>query len=104
MHNKINYNVLLNVGKLQVRNLMVETEELAHKWYKLGLALCIPFDELGKLYAKHNDNPKNALIRVYRYWLADKKGLQPTWDKLLTALQYIKEYTIATRIGDHMKV
>jgi len=95
---------LLTVGKLQLRNLMVETEELAHKWYKLGSALCIPFSELGKLYNKHNDNPKNALVRVYRYWLADKNGLQPTWDKLLAALQYIKEYTMATRVRDHMKV
>jgi len=83
---------------------MVKTEELAHKWFKLGSALCIPYDELEKLNDKYNDNPVKALIRVYRYWLADKNGLQPTWDKLLTALQYIKEYTIATRVGDRIKV
>lgn len=84
-----------DLEKLQLRNLMVKTMIIKLKWFELGLALCIPIDKLEKLYDKYNDNPVKALVRVYRYWLADKNGLKPTWKKLITALQDIKEYNLA---------
>ena len=65
------------------------------KWFEFGIALHIPIDKLEKLYDKYNDNPVKALIRVYRFWLADKNGLNPTWEKLISALQDIKEYYLA---------
>ena len=65
------------------------------KWFELGIALHIPINKLERLYDKYNDNQVKALIRVYRFWLADKNGLKPTWEKLMGALQDIKEYNLA---------
>ena len=69
------------------------------KWFVLGCALCVPIDKLERLGDKYHDNPMKALVRVYRYWLADKNGLQPTWEKLLSALQKINEYKLATSLA-----
>ena len=85
----------LILGKLQLRNLMVQTMVIKSKWFDLGMALCIPIDKLERLYDKYNDIPVKALVRVFRYWLADKNGLRPTWEKLTAALQDIKEYNLA---------
>ncbi|XP_065920654.1 uncharacterized protein [Dysidea avara] len=85
-------------GKLQFRNLIVLTMSVNLKWFALGCALCVPIDKLERLGDKYHDNPMKALVRVYRYWLADKNGLQPTWEKLLSALQKINEYRLATSL------
>lgn len=77
---------------------MVQTMGIQSKWFELGIALCIPIKKLEKLYDKYNDSPVKALIRVYRFWLADKNNLKPTWEKLTAALQDIKEYILAIRI------
>jgi len=69
------------------------------KWFALGCVLCVPIDKLERLGDKYNDDPMKALVRVYRYWLADKNGLQPTWEKLLRALQEINEYRLATSLA-----
>ena len=55
----------------------------------------INVDVLEKLDIKYDNEPIRALTRVYRYWLAEKNNLQPTWDKLIAALGKIKEYSIA---------
>ncbi|XP_065920634.1 uncharacterized protein [Dysidea avara] len=96
-------------GKLQFRNLMVLTMSVNPKWFTLGCALCVPIDKLERLGDKYHDNPMKALVRVYRYWLADKNGLQPTWEKLLGALQKINEYRLVTsltrtQLGDNHHV
>ena len=83
-------------GKLQFRNLLVLTSSVKAKWFDLGCALCVPIDKMERLGDRYHDNPMKALVRVYRYWLADKNGLQPTWEKLLSALQRINEYRLAT--------
>ena len=57
--------------------------------------MSINVDVLEKLDIKYDDEPIRALTRVYRYWLAEKNNLQPTWDKLIAALEKIKEYSIA---------
>lgn len=91
------YHVLchFDLEKLQLRNLMVQTMVIKSKWFELGMALYVPIDKLERLYDKYNDNPVKALVRVFRYWLADKNGLKPTWEKLIAALQDIKEYNLA---------
>ena len=83
---------------------MVQTMVIKSKWFELGMALCIPINKLEKLYDKYNDNPVKALVRVYRYWLADKNGLQPTWKKLTTALQDIKEYSLAIGLENSVSI
>ena len=77
---------------------MVLTMSVNPKWFTLGCALCVPIDKLERLGDKYHDNPMKALVRVYRYWLADKNGLQPTWEKLLGALQKINEYRLVTSL------
>lgn len=57
--------------------------------------MSIDVDVLEKLDIKYDNEPIRALTRVYRYWLAEKNNLQPTWDKLIAALRKIKEYSIA---------
>ena len=74
---------------------MVQTMGIKSKWFELGMALCIPIKKLEKLYDKYSDIPVKALVRVYRFWLADKNSLQPTWEKLIAALQDIKEFSLA---------
>ena len=86
-------------GQLQFRNLLVLTMPVESKWFALGCALCVPIDKLERLGDKYHDNPMKALVRVYRYWLADKNGLQPTWEKLLIALQKINEYKLAISLA-----
>jgi len=85
--------------QLQFRNLLVLTMPVESKWFALGCALCVPIDKLERLGDKYHDNPMKALVRVYRYWLADKNGLQPTWEKLLIALQKINEYKLAISLA-----
>ena len=55
------------------------------------------------LYGKYN-NPMKALNRVYCYWLSDKNGLSPTWEKLCSALREIKEFTIAAGVEQYLQV
>ena len=80
------------------------TSEIKDVWYKLGIALCVPINLMDKINGKHNENPMKALNRVYRYWLADKKGQIPTWDGLISALNNIKEYTVATTVKEYTNV
>jgi len=98
-HYKIICSNWLAIGKLQFRNLIVLTMSIKAKWFTLGCVLCVPIDKLERLDDKYHDNPMKALVRVYRYWLADKNGLQPTWEKLLRALQKINEYRLATSLA-----
>ena len=45
-----------------------------------------------------------GLNRVYRYWLNVENHLSPTREKLIYALRKIKEYTVATTVGQDIKV
>ena len=92
----------MTVGKLQLRNVVLLTSKAADNWYELGVALCIPFPKMEKFSEKYGGNPRAALNRVYRYWLADKDG--PTWKKLITALYTIKEFSIAADVEEYIKV
>ena len=84
----------------------METEDVAHrrKWFKLGLALHVPIEALENLSDKYSANPMKGLVRVYRYWLSEKNDLKPTWDKLITALNEIREYSIAASVAVNIKV
>ena len=75
------------------------TMSIKAKWFALGCVLCVPIDKLERLGDRYHDNPMKALVRVYRYWLADNNGLQPTWEKLLSALQRINEYRLANGLA-----
>ena len=88
----------IHTGELTIRNAILLTSEIGNAWYKLGIALHIPIDIMGNIYGKHSGNSMKALNRVYRYWLADENGLEHTWNKLIFALNYIKEYTVATTV------
>lgn len=82
-----------------MRNVILQTKKIEHKWFELGIALSVPIEKLEKIYDKHYDSPVKALIRVYRYWLADKNGLMPSWKKLVVALQKIDEYSLSASVG-----
>ena len=92
------------IGQLQLRNLILLTKKAKYKWFELGVALKIPIHILEDLDAKYDDNPVKALIRVYRYWLADKNNLQPTWEKLIAALQVAKLYSISANVTINVMV
>ena len=95
----------MTAGKLQLRNVVLLTSKAADNWYELGVALCIPFPKMEKFSEKYGGNPRAALNRVYRYWLADTDGLYlPTWKKLITALHTIKEFHIAAGVEEYTKV
>ena len=81
------------------------TSKAADNWYELGVVLCIPFAKMEKFTEKYGGNPRAALNRVYRYWLADKNDqYQPTWEKLISALYTIKEFRIAADVEEYIKV
>ena len=73
-----------------------------NKWIELGTALGVPIETLERINDEHQDNPFKCLNRVYRYWLADKNGLMPTWGKLINALYEIDKYTLATSVVNAM--
>ena len=73
-----------------------------NKWIELGTALGVPIEKLERINDKHRDNPFNGLVRVYRYWLADKNSLMPTWKKLIDALYKIDEYSLAASVVNAM--
>ena len=95
---------VFHTGELHIRNVIVLTSDIGEKWYKLGIALCIPSAIMEHIFLKHRENPMKALNRVYRYWLADENGLEHTWDKLISALKYIKEHTMATTVEQYINV
>ena len=80
----------------------MRTKKVEYKWFELGVALSVPVSKLERIYDKHRDSPIKALIRVYRYWLADENSLMPTWKKLMNALQEIDEYTLAASVSNMM--
>lgn len=92
----------ISLGELKLGNLILHTKKIEHKWFELGIALGVPINKLERIYGKHNDSPVKALIRVYRHWLADKNDLQPTWKKLVTALQNIDEYSLSIKVSKYM--
>ena len=75
---------------LELRNLVMQTIVIASKWFELGLVLYVPINKLEGIYNKYNDDPMKALIRVCRYWLADKNGLKPSWENLLLPYKTLK--------------
>ena len=84
---------------------MLQTSKVGNNWYELGVALCLPFPILEKLFEKYSGNPRAGLNGVYRFWLADKNGrFMPTWEKLISALYKIKEYSIAADVKEYIKV
>ena len=92
-------------GELKLKNLMVLTKKAKCKWFELGAVLNVDIDVLERLDVKYDECPIKALTRVYRYWLAGKNDLRPTvWDKLITALQEIGEYSIAANVTKKMMV
>ena len=90
------------LGELQKETLILRTKKVEHKWFELGIALGVPINKLESIYDKHSDSPVKALVRVYHYWLDDKKGLMPTWKKLVDALQEIDEYSLSAKIENIM--
>ena len=96
------YKCVVLLGELQLRNLVLQTKKVEYKWFELGIALGVPIEKLERIYDKHNDSPVKALIRVYRYWLADKNGLISTWAKLVIALQKINEYSLSIIISNYV--
>ena len=96
---------IITVGKLQLRNVVLLTSKATDNWYQLGVALCIPFHKMERFAEKYGGNPRAALNRIYRYWLADTDGLYlPTWKKLISALYTIKEFRIAADVQEYIKV
>ena len=93
-----------HVGGLQLRNLIVLTSNIKGNWYNLGIDLKIPITKMENLYGKYYANPMKALNRVYCYWLSDKNGLSPTWEKLCSSLRKIKEFTIAADVEKFLQV
>ena len=84
--------------------MVVLTSDVEKNWYKLGIALKIPFAIMEKLYIKYNANPMSALNRVYCYWLSDENDLSPTWEKLCSALREIKQFSIAADVEQFIEV
>ena len=82
--------------------MILRTKKVEHKWLELGLALGVPIKKVVSIGDKHGDSPVKALVRVYHYWLDKKKGLMPTWKKLVDALQEIDEYSLSARIENMM--
>ena len=80
------------------------TSGVREKWYTLGIALCIPIATMEKFCEKYSENQIRALNRVYRFWLAKKNHLSPTWEKLISALQEINEYTVANNVQQYRNV
>ena len=100
----LQYCLMFYIGKLQLRNVILLTSEIEEKWYKLGIALCIPIRKMENFYEKYNKNPMMGLNRVYCYWLNEDNHLMPAWEKLISALKEIKQYTIATTVEQYIKV
>ena len=92
------------IGNLKLRKVITLTSDVEKNWYKLGMALQIPISIMEKFYGKYNANPMKGLNRVYCYWLSDKNGLSPTWEKLCSALREIKKFSIAADVEKLIKV
>ena len=83
---------------------MVHTEVLKNKWTALGYALGAPSSKIEKINDKYHDKPLSALVRVYRYWLAEENGFVPTWKKLIDALRLMKEINLCVQITKTLEV
>ena len=95
---------VFHIEELNIRRMILLTSEIGEKWYKLGIALYIPIATMEKFYGKYGGNLMRALNRVYHFWLTKKNHLNPTWEKLISALQEINEYTVATNVQQYRNV
>ena len=82
--------------------MIIRTKSVQNRWIELGAALGVPVEKLERINDKHRDNSFNSLNRVYRYWLADKNGLRPSWEKLVNGLYEIDEYSLAASVVNAM--
>lgn len=105
LYTVLNYCVcyVFHTGELNIRQVVLLTSEIGNKWYKLGIALDIPLTTMEEFYGKYSENPMKALNRVYGYWLKNKNRLDPTWESLISALQEINEYSVATNVMQYRR-
>ena len=66
--------------------------ELDEEWYSLGIELEIDDKKLDNLEEKYSD-PHRRMIKMFGSWLDE--GENPTYRKLIKALEHIKKRDIA---------
>ena len=77
---------------------MIETAQIASKWYRLGWALKISITELERLDDKYYDRPEKALTRMYCHWLVVNEDISKPEIELIKALKKVDEHTLAVAI------
>ena len=79
-----------------------KTARLKDIWFEIGINLGVPSKKLEKIEKKYGRNKIGCLAKVYRYWLDDRNGLEPTMEKLLTALDEQHEYSTSESLRTSM--
>ena len=67
------------------------------KWHKLGVFLDVDPTKLGAI-RQDTKETEDALSRVFETWLESK--LNPTWKKVVQALNDLELHVLATEIED----
>ena len=86
--------LLSNTGKLDAHNLFNALMEVSD-WHKLGVALGISPPELRKIEQDYQGSDRRK-TEILDLWLRNTPSA--TWSTVVSALQQMKEHTVAERI------
>ena len=69
------------------------------RWYKIGLELDIPHNELDCFEQKYSD-PLDLLCETLKYWFKTAVDPHPTWEAVVTALRsrIVNEWFVAEQL------
>ena len=75
-------------------------DEVAVKWYDLGVCLMIPHEQLDIIKSDTPFDAKMCCTKMFQTWLqVDPKA---NWSKLIAALKEIKANTLAEKIKNNI--
>ena len=68
------------------------------EWFELGLALTTDEGAMDIIAADHKNDGRGGLRAIFRLW--KKKCPNPTWDKVVTALNTIGDTNLAPKLKE----
>ena len=71
-------------------------DEIAYKWFDLGILLKVPDHQLDIIYMNHCYNTQFCCTEMFSYWL--KTDTEASWRKLIIALRNMAQNSLADKI------
>lgn len=86
-------------NSVSIQTLAEELEDVATKWFEVGLQLRLRPDPLDAMrYSPGQDTPATKLRKILLYWMKEGKNDDRTWGALAKAVERCRNVALADRI------